>query len=155
MPTRAACLVGLMVIALPLGAWAQQPAGPPPGLKTGNPTPGTPQPEPPSIADRITVTGCLHLAPGARAAPASAATVPSDSRYVLTGAKKDGLVPPDTGTSSAAAVASASSYRLEALESQLSPFLGTRIEVSGAVKGTTEAPVLQLEFVRKLAAKCQ
>lgn len=159
MPTRAACLVCLMVIALPLGAWAQQPAGPPPGpppgLKTGNPTPGTPQPEPPSIADRITVRGCLQLVPGAGAAPASAATVPSDARYLVTGATKDGLVPPDTGTSSVAAAAAASSYRLEALESQLSPFVGARIEVSGEVKGTAEAPVLLLEFVRKLTAKCE
>ena len=64
-------------------------------------------------------------------------------------------MPPDTGTSAAAAAAQASSYRLEALESQLSPFVNTRVELSGEVKGTPDAPVLLVEFVRKIAAKCQ
>jgi len=29
---------------------------------TGNPTPGTPQPDPPNLADRITLTGCVRWA---------------------------------------------------------------------------------------------
>jgi hypothetical protein len=134
----------------------QRPAQPPPPTgKTGNPTPGTPQPEPPNVADRVTVSGCLQLAPGAGAAPASALTTPASNRFVLNHSKKDGLVPPDTGTSSAAAAASATTYRLEALESQLSAFLDTRIEVSGEVKTTSETPpVLLVEFVRKVAPRC-
>jgi hypothetical protein len=56
----------------------------------------------------------------------------------------------------AAAVVSASSYKLEALESQLSPFVNARVELSGEVKGSADAaPVLLVEFVRKIAAKCQ
>jgi hypothetical protein len=135
----------------------QQPAQPPPPTaKTGNPTPGTPQPDPPNVADRIAVSGCLQLAPGAGAAPASAATAPASNRFVLKDVRKDARVPPNTGTSPAAAAASAATYRLEALESQLSPFVDTRIEVSGEVKGSPEAaPVLLVEFVRKLAARCQ
>ena len=65
-------------------------------------------------------------------------------------------MPPDTGTSAAAAAAAATTYRLEALESQLSPFVNARVEISGEVKASADAPpVLLVEFVRKLAAKCQ
>ena len=162
--TRAILATGLLLTALASVATAQQgapaapaapPRVPPPTPKTGNPTPGTPQPTPPTLADRITVTGCLQLAPGAGAAPASAATVPADNRYVLSGAKKDARVPPDTGTSSEASSASAASYRLEALESQLSPLVNTRVEVSGEIKASAAGPVVLVEFVQKIAAKCQ
>ena len=134
----------------------QRPAQPPPPApKTGNPTPGTPQPDPPNVADRITVSGCLELAPGAGPAPASAVTAPAANRFILKDARKDGPVPPNTGTSAAAAAASATSYKLEALESQLSPFVNARVEVSGEVKASADAaPVLLVEFVRKLAPKC-
>jgi hypothetical protein len=117
----------------------QRPAlPPPPTAKTGNPTPGTPQPDPPNVADRITVSGCLQLVPGVGAAPPSAATTPASNRYVLKDARKDG------------------SYRLEALESQLSPFAGAGVELSGEVKTPAETPpILLVEFVRKTAAKCQ
>jgi hypothetical protein len=166
--TRARYVTGLALVALTWTVQAQQstpaaPAAParpalppPPVAKTGNPTPGTAQPDPPNIADRITVSGCLKLAPGAGAAPASATTVPASNRYVLTDAKKDGRVPPDTGTSTAAAAAAAATYRLEALESQLSPLVNARIELSGELKSPAEAPpVLLVEFARKVAAKCQ
>src|SRR6187549_2768687 len=163
---KSAACVTCLTLALSPAAGAQQPAQPapagpqrpglpPPAPKTGNPTPGTPQPDPPVVADRIAVTGCLQMAPGAGPAPATATTVPADNRFVLTGVKKDALLPPDTGTSSAATAASATTYRLEALESQLSPFVNARVELSGGIKGTADRPVVLVEFVRKLAAKCQ
>jgi hypothetical protein len=158
-----ACLA-LSALAWTLQAQQQAPAAPPasqrpalpppPAQKTGNPTPGTAQPDPPNVADRVTVSGCLQMAPGASAAPESAATTPATNRFVLSDVKRDGRVPPDTGTSPAAAAASASAYKLEALESQLSPFVNTRVELSGEVKGASDAPVLLVEFVRKVAAKC-
>jgi hypothetical protein len=163
---RAACVAGLTLTALSFAVQAQQPPAapaapqrpaqpPPPTFKTGNPTPGTPQPDPPNLADRITVSGCLQLAAGAGPAPASAATTPASNRFVLKDAKKDGRVPPATGTSAAAAAAAAATYRLEALESQLSPFVDARVELSGEVKASTDTPpVLLVEFVRKIAAKC-
>jgi hypothetical protein len=144
-----------VVTAQQQGAPAAPPGVPPPTPKTGNPTPGTAQPAPPNLANRIAVTGCLQLAPGAGAASASAATVPADNRYVLSGAKKDAQVPPDTGASPEATAASAASYRLEALESQLSPFVNTRAEVSGEIKASAAGPVVLVEFVRKIAATCQ
>ena len=159
---RAVCLV--CVSLMTLTAQAQQPAPaaprpsqpPPPAQKSGNPTPGTPQPDPPIVADRIAVTGCLQLAPGAGPAPASAATEPASNRFVLNDVKKDAKVSPDTGTSAAAAASSAASYRLEALESQLTPFLNTRVELSGGLKPPLNgSPVLLVEFVRKIAPKCQ
>jgi hypothetical protein len=150
--TRFVSVASLMVMALSWtaagSAWQtpatpaapQRPSPPPPPTaKTGNPTPGTPQPDPPNVANRITVSGCLQLAPGAAAAPATAATTPASNRYTLRDdSKKDG------------------SYRLEALESHLSPFAGTRVELSGEVKTPAETPpVLLVEYVRKTAAKCQ
>jgi hypothetical protein len=165
MPKSAACLACLALTVLSWTALAQEPAPaapqrpalpPPPAQKTGNPTPGTSQPDPPVLADRITVSGCLKLAPGTGAAPASAQTTPANDRFVLDDAKKDGRVPPETGTSSAAAAAAASTYRLEALESQLSPLVNARIEVSGEVKGPADTPpVLLVEFVRKLSPSCR
>ena len=158
---HAACVVCVCLTTLTAQAQQQAPAAPrpsqppPPAQKSGNPTPGTPQPDPPIVADRIAVTGCLQLAPGAGPAPASAATVPASDRFVLNGVKKDGKLPPDTGTSAAAAASAATSYRLEALESQLSPFLDTRVELSGGVKPPANgSPVLLVEFVRKIAPKC-
>ena len=158
---HAACVVCVFLMTLTAQAQQQAPAAPrpsqppPPAQKSGNPTPGTPQPDPPIVADRIAVTGCLQLAPGAGPAPASAATVPASDRFVLNGVKKDGKLPPDTGTSAAAAASAATSYRLEALESQLSPFLDTRVELSGGVKPPANgSPVLLVEFVRKIAPKC-
>jgi hypothetical protein len=133
----------------------QRPALPPPVQKTGNPTPGTEQPAPPDVADRIAVTGCLQLAPGTGPAPASASTAPALNRFVLNDVKRDALVPPNTGTSAAAATAAATAYRLEALESQLTPFVNTRVELSGELKGTAGTPpVLLVEFVRKIAPRC-
>ena len=160
--TRTALVICLALTTPAWTAWAQQatpqrPATlPRPTARSGNPTPGTPQPDPPNVDDRITVTGCLQLAPGTGAPPASAATVPVSTRYLLKNARKDGSVPPETGTSIAAAVTSASTFRLEALESHLSPFVNTRVELSGEVKASGETtPILLVEYLRKIAAKCQ
>ena len=51
----------------------------------GNPTPGTPQPEPPNVADRVTATGCVELVSKKDAKPAAVdGNAVMDSRYVLT-----------------------------------------------------------------------
>src|SRR3989442_8125915 len=80
---------------IPLGA--QQP--PLPGTRTGNPTPGTPQPEPPKVADRITLTGCIEPAGNKRAAGGANAAdsdSPTASSYVLTKAERKQIVPEGT-----------------------------------------------------------
>jgi hypothetical protein len=112
---------------------------------TGNPTPGTPQPDPPNVADRVTVTGCVLAAP--RRADASApadSNAPSNSRFELTKA------------TSADARAANRTYRLEGLDSQFSPFVGAKVEITGAIKAAPggNPPTLLVEFVQRLAAKC-
>jgi hypothetical protein len=164
-PSRRA--VSAMVLAVAavceMNMIAQQPSG----SKTGNPTPGTPQPDPPNLADRITLTGCVQRASaqgGGRSAGAVDANNPSDARFVLVKAERVNVVPPDTGASAAAAAAASQTYRLHGLDSQLSPFVGTRVEISGEVlpRAASAAagskaipPVLSVEFVQKLSPGCQ
>src|SRR5947208_1383693 len=129
--------VAAIMVAGAMGVSAQQePAQPeraplvPPGTKTGNPTPGTPQPDPPNLANRITLVGCVQLT-DPKAAVKSDPNTPSDARFVLARAERKTIVPPGTGTSSAVASVASDSYRLRAIDSQLSPFVGARVEISG------------------------
>ncbi len=132
----------------------------------GNPTPGTPQPEPPNLADRITLTGCVHMAPAGNAASASSTVdpnEPSDARFILANAERQKTVPTGTGGSDLTTAASSRTYRLEAIESHLSGFVGAKVEISGEVKARAassrsetgaNAPTLLVEFVQKIAASC-
>jgi hypothetical protein len=129
----------------------------------GNPTPGTAQPDPPNLSDRITVSGCLQSAPksSANSEPPDANT-PSDARFVLASAQRVDRLPPDTGGSALAANTKSSTYRLEGIDSQFSPFVNTKVEISGEVKpnssseaATTKAPTLLVEFIQKTASTCQ
>ena len=106
-------------------------------IKGGNPTPGTAQPEPPSVADRITITGCVQLAKDAPQATPDGNTV-LESRYVLTTTEEPAKV----------------QFKLAAIESQLSPFAGARVELSGEPKAPGSS-VLKVEVVRKLAGPCR
>lgn len=125
----------------------------------GNPTPGTPQPDPPNLSDRITVTGCLQPAPKSAANnEAPDPNTPSHTRFVLSGAKRVDRLPPGTGGSPLAVSTNSSSYQLEGIDSQFSPFVNARVEVSGEVKRSGEktgAPTLLVEFVQRTAATCQ
>src|SRR3989442_15016708 len=87
---------------------SRQPPPLPPGSKTGNPTPGTPQPDPPNLAHRITLVGCVQKAdsktsPGLPRAESRGTSndpnTPSDARFVLARAERKEIVPPGTGTS--------------------------------------------------------
>jgi hypothetical protein len=130
-------------------------------ISGGNPTPGTPQPDPPNLSDRITVGGCLQAAPksAASSAPPDANT-PSDARFVLARAQRVDRLPPDTGGSALAANAKNSTYRLEGIDSQFSPFVNMKVEISGEVKSnssaeTSKPPILLVEFIQKTASTCQ
>src|SRR5712691_11046854 len=122
-------IVALVTVST-LGLAAQQPPQPP-GLKTGNPTPGTPQPEPPNLAMRITVTGCVQAVGSRSGGTPADANTPSDARFVLTNAARRNVVPPGTGTASATIESPDRIYRLHAIDSQLSPFVGSTVEISG------------------------
>jgi hypothetical protein len=130
---------------------------------TGNPTPGIEQPAPPNLADRVTVTGCLQRT--SKNGTAGSSNVDSntvvDSRFELTGIERQGNVPADTGGSAIAAGAAGPTYRLAAIESQLSPFVGSKVEISGEILPRADQapqaapPTLQVEFVQKLSATCR
>ena len=163
-----------LVAALTIGVAAQRGETPPAGIRIpfggkpakGNPTPGTPQPDPPNLADRVTLTGCVQAAPksdGNAGADATDPNTPSDSRFVLVNAERKGVVPAGTGGSTLAANSSSPRYRLEAIESQLSVFVGTKVEISGEIKPPSSSaparasgntPTLLVEFVQKISASC-
>ena len=129
----------------------------------GNPTPGTAQPDPPNLSDRITVSGCLQSAPksATNSDPADSNT-PTDARFVLASAQRVDRLPPDTGGSALAANTKSSTYRLEGIDSQFSPFVNAKVEVSGEVKqnsssdtAASKLPTLLVEFIQKTASTCQ
>jgi hypothetical protein len=128
------------------------------GRLTGNPTPGTPQPDPPNLSDRITLTGCVRFATpdGRGSVSAQELNEPSTSKFVLTNAARVMRVPPGTGTSDSAKKSASQSYRLSALNSALVPFAGARVEISGEIDdspppdGTVAAPILKVGFVQRL-----
>jgi hypothetical protein len=158
----AAAWLGLVVfVAVSTSAISAQIGGKP--VSGGNPTPGTPQPDPPNLSDRITVSGCLKPAPKSGTTSESPDdNTPSDTRFVLSRAQRVDRLPPDTGGSELAAKTSSSTYRLEGLDSQFSPFVDAKVEVSGEVKphssseaATSKAPTLLVEFIQKTASACQ
>ena len=120
-----------MTLAIALLLVAVQMGGKP--VVGGNPTPGTAQPEPPNVAERVTVSGCVERV-AKDTKPVDGNTV-FDSRYVLMTVEQ----PPKLR------------YKLAGIERQLSPFAGTKVEISGEPKNG----VLQVEFVQKLAASCR
>jgi hypothetical protein len=128
------------------------------GRLTGNPTPGTPQPDPPNLADRITLTGCVRWAApdGRGSVPPQELNTPSTSTFVLSNAARVTRVPPGTGTSDSAKKSASQTYRLSALNSVLVPFVGARVEISGEIDdrpprdGAPTAPMLNVGFVQRL-----
>jgi hypothetical protein len=130
---------------------------------TGNPTPGTTQPDPPNVANRVMFAGCLQRA--ARAADKSAPTdpfTPSNLRFELTNAAPVERAAPGTAPpadSPLAARASSTVYRLEGIDSIFSPLVGARVEITGEVKPPSKAekgapPTLLVEFLQRVAPKC-
>ena len=137
MIVRAASVVVIAFVGLSAMTSAQGGGKP----ATGNPTPGIEQPAPPNVADRVTFTGCLQ--PVARAATTADPNAPSDSRFELTKA------------TSADTKASSKTYRLEGIDSQFSPFVGSKVEITGELKAAgANPPTLLVEFVQRIAAKC-
>lgn len=128
------------------------------GRLTGNPTPGTPQPDPPNLAERITLTGCVRSsAPDGRASvTAQELNTFTSSTFVLTNAARVMRVPPGTGTSDSAKKSASPTYRLSALNSALVPFAGAQVEISGEVDdrpspdGTVRTPILKVGFVQRM-----
>jgi hypothetical protein len=148
------CVVVLVVSALTSVVLSAQGTG----RLTGNPTPGTPQPDPPNLADRITLTGCVRWAApdGRGSVSAQELNTFSTSTFVLTSAARVMRVPLGTGTSDSAKKSASQTYRLSALNSALVPFAGARVEISGEIDdrpsadGAAAVPTLKVGFVQRL-----
>jgi hypothetical protein len=105
----------------------------------------------------VTFVGCLGAASNADR-PVDGNT-PSSSRFVLMNAERQNRVPAGTGGSALASAASSKTYRLEGIDSQFSPFVGAKVEISGEIKSPSadqkaNPPTLLVEFVQKIAASC-
>lgn len=153
MRSRLAAAAVIALIALSSIASAQGGGKP---VSGGNPTPGTVQPDPPNLADRVTLTGCLQPVTRRADALASAdANTPSNSRFQLTSAERVDRLPAGTGGSPLTIGGSSKTYRLEGIDSQFSPFVGAKVEISGEIKpASANPPTLLVAFVQRLAAKC-
>jgi len=122
-------------------------------------------------ADTITVEGCIQRSASASAtagATGTAGSASADSGFILASAMK----PAGTSGSSASASSApiASSYRLDADASKLTPHVGHKVEISGTVEAAssssssssssassasaTAAPKLKVDNVRMIAATC-
>src|SRR5262245_3235685 len=147
------CVIVIVSVLTTVGLSAQGT-----GRLTGNPTPGTPQPDPPNLANRITLTGCVQWAEtgGRGSVPAQELSTLSSSTFVLANSTRVMRVPAGTGTSDSAKKAASQTYRLSALNSALVPFVGARVEISGEIDdrpasgGPTQAPILNVGFVQRL-----
>jgi hypothetical protein len=131
-------------------------------VRGGNPTPGTPQPDPPNLSDRITLTGCLQALPKSSVTTETAdANMPSSARFGLSSAQRADRLPPGTGGSELATKTSSRSYRLEGLDSQFATFVNAKVEISGEVKPRPAAetgesvPILIVEFIQKTGPTCE
>ena len=113
MKSRAGSLVGVGAIVVVTGIVSAQGGGKP---ATGNPTPGVAQPDPPNPANRVTFTGCLHSV--SRVPPTTDPNTPHNTRYELTTVERS----------------ERKTLRLEGLDSQFSPFVNMKVEISGQVK---------------------
>jgi hypothetical protein len=150
--SRHGCVILAISALTTLGLSAQDA-----GRLTGNPTPGTRQPDPPNLADRVTFTGCVRwAAPDGRGAVAvQDLNTFSSTTFVLTNAARVARVPPGTGTSDLAKKSASQTYRLSAVNSALVPFAGARVEISGEIddrasRDATAAPMLNVGFVQRV-----
>ena len=143
---------------------------------TGATTPQAPRSVPPASttpqsakADSITVEGCIQRGGGTASSTAgatgTAGSSSSDAGFILSSVAK----PAGTSGSSAAAQP-ASSYRLDADSSKLTPHVGHKVEISGTVESDSSAsatssggsasasassvPKLKVDNVRMIAATC-
>jgi hypothetical protein len=121
----------------PPGAQGQQPAATQPG--------------------KVTISGCIQNAPPAAPAADAAPSGPAAAKFELANAKVVGSAP--VGTSG---TATATRYRLEGEDKTVSPHLNHQVEITGTISpaapstgaGAAPAPMLKVESLKMIAAKC-
>src|SRR5947199_5715268 len=106
---------------------------------------------PSSSADKVTVTGCIERSSaspsstpgttGTSGTTSSPSSSSSSSKFILntspagSGAAGTSGTTSTSSTPSASASASAKSYQLDADDSQLTPHVGHKVEITGTVEG--------------------
>ena len=138
-------------------AVSQQPAG---GGAPQTTAPPQTAPRAAAKADTITVEGCIQRSASATAtsgATGTAGSAASEAGFMLMSAAK----PAGTSGSSASSAPIASSYRLDAADSKLSPHVGHKVEISGTLDSASSggasaaaAPKLKVDNVKMIAATC-
>jgi hypothetical protein len=155
-------LVGVFVassLIVSVAAQGQQPAtqGEQPAVQG--------QPQPPPAAQqpargqlgKVTISGCIQNAPPAAPAAGAPASAPADSKFDLANAKMVSGAPVGTTGSST----TATRYRLDGDEKTITTHLNHQVEITGTVSpaaatggGAAAAPMLKVESVKMIAAKC-
>jgi hypothetical protein len=149
-----------------VAAQEQQPASPgqQPATRGEQPTTQGQQPatrgEQPALTQlgKVTISGCIQSPAAAAATTGAAPSTPAASKFELANAKVVAGAPVGT----AGATATATRYRLEGEEKTISPHLNHQVEITGTISpagassaaGATAAPMLKVESVKMLAAKC-
>jgi hypothetical protein len=125
---------------------------------------------PAAKADSITVEGCIQRSASASATAGAAGTAgsaSSDSGFILASAMKPAGT---TGSTASSSAPIASSYKLDAEASKLTPHVGHKVEISGTVQPSSSssssasgsassssasaAPTLKVDNVKMIAATC-
>jgi hypothetical protein len=153
----ASTLATLLCASLAAQAGTQAPPSQPsqrvaPPSAGGDPT-ADPQSQPRSSAsaNTITVEGCIQKGAASSPGGTTGTTGSSASAFMLTSAAK-----PATSRETAPI---ASSYKLDADDSKLSPHVGHKVEISGTVQPSSAsaaagAPTLKVDNVKMVAATC-
>jgi hypothetical protein len=148
----AICLGVVFAVSLSAQGQSQQPT--PPREPADQSTPRAPQPATSPLA-KVTISGCVQNAPPAAPAAGAVPAAPRASKFDLANAKT--VTPAAVGTTGTAATVTR--YQLEGDEKMITPHLNHQVEVTGVVTpasatGATAAPMLKVESVKMVAAKC-
>jgi hypothetical protein len=143
-------------------------------------TPPTQRPSSTTASDRITVTGCLQkdtasATAGTTGTSGTASASTSASAFVLNVTPPSPSTTGSTASTAGTSGSTASSYKLDADDSKLSPHVGHKVEITGSLDksastapsgsastaaGSTAsasssmAPKLKVDSVRMIAASC-
>ena len=151
--------------------FAQGEPGAPGGQQPGAPQPGAQQPAAPreqpapkpqtTQTSKMTISGCIQNAPaaaagGGAAGGAAGAGASAQAKFVLANAKSTGAAGAAVGT----AGTTATRYQLEGEDKAISPHVNHQVEITGTVSpasgaAATAAPMLKVESVKMVSAKCE
>jgi hypothetical protein len=122
-----------------------------------------------SSSSNLTVTGCLQRADQAPTGTSGTPSASDTTKFILTNVTPSSSSSSATGTSGTAGASStaASTYRLDADESKLSPHVGHKVTISGTPEpasassstpssssSSANAPKLKVDSVTMVSATC-